>query len=355
MPILLHISNSSYKPSVEVSDNHINSCQIRSKNYSRKHVMSDLKPYVCTYGDCELYDFLFETKKDWYEHEASHHRVVWFCNFDNHQEYHNQADFLTHMKDMHETHLDTARLSSLNDMFQRPSFAQDGHCRLCQKSTAKLINHVSRHLQQLALFAIPRINEVENSADAGKDTRDSGTRKMDDNDEIALDQDSQSSKSTSDRNSVSDSSAMRTVELPSSLTSDSLGTTIVPDSEEVDWDKLIDKFSKAREPQRPSEAALPKPLGMIISLSQSFKDLTNKNKYNESYFRVRLVSLEFLISFSKAVADFCTKNFYSLCTSLKCIIVKTRLELQCTALAGGYSPTPPIALGYRANKACSIS
>lgn len=45
----------------------------------RKHVLKDIRPYVCTFEDCNLK--LFAERHSWFEHEMQDHRCKWRCNF----------------------------------------------------------------------------------------------------------------------------------------------------------------------------------------------------------------------------------------------------------------------------------
>ena len=116
--------------------------------------MDDLQPYVCTHTNCSLPNRLFEDRDTWFRHETQHHRVEFFCNTPGHQVYVQQADFATHMKQEHDTTLTSS--SPLLDIFRRPLQGHGGVCNLCFRETENLKIHVSRHLQQLALFALPR-------------------------------------------------------------------------------------------------------------------------------------------------------------------------------------------------------
>lgn len=46
--------------------------------------------------------------------------------------------------------------SAILDAFRRPVQSLDGLCNLCFRETKNLKSHLSRHLQQVALFAVPR-------------------------------------------------------------------------------------------------------------------------------------------------------------------------------------------------------
>lgn len=222
-------------------------------NSYRKHVFEDLQPYVCTYPDCELFDHFFESRDEWYKHEAQRHRVKWFCNTENHLEYETQVDFLTHMKHHHGTNFDLGQLSLLKDMFRQPSRAIEGQCNLCMRHSAKLRSHVSRHLQQIALFALPRFNETAGSEKAELNSLSSRRNKGDKKQPQDIEQASQTSQSTS----VSgESQREEYIEHPNSqfdlqdLDND-VELIDVPDAVDPEWNKFINKFSKAREDNDP--------------------------------------------------------------------------------------------------------
>jgi hypothetical protein len=51
----------------------------RKESAWRKHALSDLRPYVCTHGDCDVK--LFADRQHWFDHELKEHRVRWHCPF----------------------------------------------------------------------------------------------------------------------------------------------------------------------------------------------------------------------------------------------------------------------------------
>lgn len=118
--------------------------------------MSDLQPYICTYSDCQLHEYFFDNLDDWFRHESRTHRMEWFCNTDSHQSFVDQKDFLDHMHTVHSEPLDETQLLNLHRGLQRPSNAHSGTCTLCGQHASRLKSHLARHLEQLALFAIPQ-------------------------------------------------------------------------------------------------------------------------------------------------------------------------------------------------------
>ena len=159
--------------------------------------MEDLQPYVCTHQNCDLGDQFFSNRDEWYEHDSQYHRITWFCNTENHPDYDNQRDFINHMRKDHDTMFDESRFVKVQAMFQQPSRRADGTCNLCMRECRKLKYHVSRHLQQMALFALPRVNETAGSGEAEHRTVSSKHSAKDTCDEEDDDDDYRSSEASS--------------------------------------------------------------------------------------------------------------------------------------------------------------
>lgn len=147
----------------------------------RKHVLSDLQPYICTYPDCQLNDYFFENKDDWFHHESHTHRVEWFCNTASHKSFVDIPEFLDHMHTIHSEPLDKVQLLNIHHGFQRPSNAHSGICTLCGKHASRLKSHLARHLEQIALFAIPQtdymdvLKENDTSSNAARQSTSAST------------------------------------------------------------------------------------------------------------------------------------------------------------------------------------
>jgi hypothetical protein len=220
-----------------------------SNDQRRKHVLADLQPYVCTYPDCDLLEHFFENREEWYQHENQQHRVDFFCNVESHQRFTERDNFLEHMELEHSTKFNAAQLPLLFSMFQSPSQIQGGKCHLCLSFTGKLKSHISRHLEQIALFALPRANET---AGDGKESKNSNLSARNVNGSI--DRDRPQTKSKRSRGSWStpqsdQSPLVNAQELPSSEPDidDPVHQVTVPEGEDPSWDLIVDKFSDARK------------------------------------------------------------------------------------------------------------
>jgi hypothetical protein len=109
-----------------------------------------------------LFDHLFKSRDQWNEHEAGH-RTEFCCNAEAHQPFENQDLFLSHMREEHGMTSTSSQDHTVLDMFRRPSKEGkvSGVCCLCGQTARRLKKHLSRHLEQIALFALPRNTELD--------------------------------------------------------------------------------------------------------------------------------------------------------------------------------------------------
>ncbi|KAF2811607.1 uncharacterized protein BDZ99DRAFT_475143 [Mytilinidion resinicola] len=113
--------------------------------------------------------------QEWFNHETHHHRLEWSCNIHDHQSFAELSDFLEHMARMYDSAFDERQIKASRGMFQRPAQSHSGVCTLCYKEATKLKIHVSRHLEQMSLFAIPPADMME---DLDSDISGSGLSHM---------------------------------------------------------------------------------------------------------------------------------------------------------------------------------
>ena len=172
--------------------------------------------------------------------------MKWFCNTDYHLEYDKQADFVKHMQADHNSTFDEDRFTTIQNMFRQPSRSVEGICNLCMRDCKNLRSHVSRHLQQIALFALPRVNEKAGSGKAEPDTRSSRYAKKDGEKRKNKDDHSQSSNAFSESHKSDAEQQTEDLDLPN-LPDDEFETVYVTETEHQTWDDVTTKFSNARE------------------------------------------------------------------------------------------------------------
>lgn len=157
---------------------------IRKETSWRKHGFSDLRPYVCTFERCDVK--LFADRRDWFEHELEQHRVQWHCRFCEKANFSSLERFQKHLRLQHAQDVTDDQLDALTEASKRPIDRMAAlDCPFCDEWEAKLREsnpdisaeetivvtpsqfrqHVGSHMQQLALFAIPR-GYLEGDADA---------------------------------------------------------------------------------------------------------------------------------------------------------------------------------------------
>ncbi|KAF4628213.1 hypothetical protein G7Y89_g9937 [Cudoniella acicularis] len=141
------------------------------------------KPYVCTFKGCEM--LMFRSRNEWFAHELENHRREWVCQFCQHPAFSSLSEFSKHMKSLHKAVLASSPLEALILQSEEPvDKIASTACPLCDdweasvkrtqanldslvppsESTAsetlygkpKLFRrHLGRHMEQLALFALP--------------------------------------------------------------------------------------------------------------------------------------------------------------------------------------------------------
>ena len=122
------------------------------------HVYSDLRPYICTFGNCIQADQLYDSYTEWSEHERSFHRREWLCNF---------CSLILDYPDalrrhIQSAHLDIAPKAQLQPMIRlsERAITTAQQCPLCSKppisDPTRFQKHLARHLRQVSLFTLPR-------------------------------------------------------------------------------------------------------------------------------------------------------------------------------------------------------
>jgi hypothetical protein len=140
----------------------------------RRHVYADLRAYLCTSEACGM--TMFEDKRAWIDHEMEKHWRSWscyLCKFTSDQ----QSDVRSHLERSHPEILSEEGEHAMIYITSRPlAYIDTSRCTLCDwdnvltsegsatmVSRASFMGHLAHHLEQMALFAVPRANPGENS------------------------------------------------------------------------------------------------------------------------------------------------------------------------------------------------
>lgn len=153
---------------------------ILSTNDYRKHLLSDLKPYICTFEDCSAQ--MFDRRHMWFQHEMDKHRKQWRCRFCSYELFGSAASLESHLQDQHSEYTKQQVLSLVTLCAQMPEHVAASACPFCDwdadlreqavskeneterapsesnifaVSLEQFQRHLGDHLEQLALFAIP--------------------------------------------------------------------------------------------------------------------------------------------------------------------------------------------------------
>ncbi|KAF8247168.1 hypothetical protein K440DRAFT_309169 [Wilcoxina mikolae CBS 423.85] len=137
----------------------------------RRHVFSDLRPYVCTFEHCYQSNRLFDSRREWFQHELVTHRREWYCNNCG-KAFGSSQKFQEHLQELHKEHIISSQMQTVIDRCERPIKA-DQQCPFCGKQYSPVIleHHLARHMQQIALLVLPPPDgEAANFTEAGADT-----------------------------------------------------------------------------------------------------------------------------------------------------------------------------------------
>ncbi|KAJ9148961.1 hypothetical protein NKR23_g4736 [Pleurostoma richardsiae] len=160
--------------------------EVLGKRAWKAHLIRDLRPYVCTYEHCKNPDQLYDTRRDWMQHENTTHRTVWRCPEHQEQPFATMVAYEAHLRDGH-----VASSSDMHDGLIHASesvlAANERLCPICAASadTAKeLHHHIALHLERFALFSLPRSagaddDDAEELGSEGVNLADDGSRETD--------------------------------------------------------------------------------------------------------------------------------------------------------------------------------
>lgn len=109
---------------------------------------------------------MFEGRAEWFRHEKQIHRREWCCNATGHSAVQDKEGFRNHIEEHHQELTSSTQLSSILDLFERAMESTLASCPLCfaedssNLSAERLEKHLARHMEALALFALPRNNNT---------------------------------------------------------------------------------------------------------------------------------------------------------------------------------------------------
>ena len=141
------------------------------------HIFADLQPYICTFADCEDELAQFPNRAAWAEHEFSQHRITqsWSCP-ECPQAFTSISGWQSHIQHRHCLVFSGPNLNVAKDMAYKTEATrvEDAECPLCRTVVGKprraFVKHVARHMEEIALMALPR--NVEDDSEEGSVSTD---------------------------------------------------------------------------------------------------------------------------------------------------------------------------------------
>ncbi|KAH8721192.1 hypothetical protein HC256_001552 [Beauveria bassiana] len=148
---------------------------VRNRSDWKRHVFRDLQPYVCLQKDCSAPDHLYPRRAHWMAHMKTEHWKICHCAFGCPGLFDSAKELQAHLQATHGQDMSDAYLASLESLSGRADAAKPREtCPLCVSfwcgSAKKYEEHVGRHLEELALFALPSAgddDEGEGSEEEG--------------------------------------------------------------------------------------------------------------------------------------------------------------------------------------------
>ncbi|EPE31996.1 hypothetical protein GLAREA_12078 [Glarea lozoyensis ATCC 20868] len=130
---------------------------LRDKATWRTHILRDIRPYVCTFPDCNVDpNKLYSSRRVWFEHELKFHRRQWFCPLGCATIIEDLTSLQAHVASVHPTHIRELISDALPRM-QEISANAEAQCPFCLmniKPRRKIESHIAWHQVQVGLMVL---------------------------------------------------------------------------------------------------------------------------------------------------------------------------------------------------------
>ncbi|KAL6720532.1 hypothetical protein ACLMJK_002456 [Lecanora helva] len=137
----------------------------------KMHVFADLRPYICSFADCEAGITQFSSRAAWADHEFSEHRIEqWWCCPECPVDCNSASEWERHLLQEHQRNFSGPKrnvaLGMAYHKCQRPVSREQ--CLLClavlDEPRRAFVKHVGRHMEEIALMALPRDLDDQSAA-----------------------------------------------------------------------------------------------------------------------------------------------------------------------------------------------
>ncbi|RYP17412.1 hypothetical protein DL765_004542 [Monosporascus sp. GIB2] len=143
----------------------LESSEMQNRQSWKRHVFRDLRPYVCTFKDCQNSGKLYVSRHDWTYHELQIHRREFVCK-ECRKVCPSRNDMSTHLREHYDGSTPLAQLGVILDLCSRQidvSENREDQCLMCgeELSLLALYEHLAAHMEDIALFVLPNPHEEE--------------------------------------------------------------------------------------------------------------------------------------------------------------------------------------------------
>ncbi|KAI1345579.1 hypothetical protein F5Y01DRAFT_52592 [Xylaria sp. FL0043] len=143
----------------------------------KKHVLRDLRPYICLAEDCQAASKEYGRRHEWMNHMLQKHWKTWLCPYRCGLHDTTETNLREHLARVHglATQMELDALIARCGQTQSLSSPSPIDCPLCQdtlESVQQYQQHVGRHQVDLALFALPKIYDEDEELDEHDDNQE---------------------------------------------------------------------------------------------------------------------------------------------------------------------------------------
>ena len=144
------------------------------------HVFADLRPYICTFPKCNKELAQFTTRAAWADHEFTEHRIIrsWSCP-ECTKQFESEHEWDEHLEEVHQQAFSGLKYHITSSIAYNTleRTAKNEACPLCQvipgTSRAEFVKHVGRHMEEIALMALPLEDEDTEASEQDTSTKSS--------------------------------------------------------------------------------------------------------------------------------------------------------------------------------------
>ncbi|KAI0443545.1 hypothetical protein F4803DRAFT_307094 [Xylaria telfairii] len=131
-----------------------------SRQFWKRHVFRDLRPYICTFKHCNSAEKLFSSRHEWKYHEFQIHRREYVCQRCKSRCI-SRSKMSMHLQEHYGDSIPSAQMDIILDLCDRQVDSSDDNtepCILCGEEHIPLSSwhdHVAGHMESLSLFVLP--------------------------------------------------------------------------------------------------------------------------------------------------------------------------------------------------------